>query len=45
MPNDVAMIVAGVTVVFLIFAGALVWASIFTRAVKVPGATYFDGRQ
>jgi hypothetical protein len=42
MPTDTAIIVAGIVVMFAIFAGALGWAAIYTRSVRVPGANYFD---
>ena len=42
MPSDVAMIVSGVVLMFVLFAGALMWASSYTRDVKTPGASYFD---
>ncbi len=42
MPTDTAIIVAGVVLIFLIFAGALAWSSFYSRGVRVPGATYFD---
>lgn len=44
MPTNVAAIVVGVVVVFAVFAGALGWAAFYTRGVRTPGATYFDGK-
>jgi hypothetical protein len=31
MPTDVAIIVAGITLAFVLFAVALAWADIYTR--------------
>jgi hypothetical protein len=31
MPTDVAVIVAGITLVFVFFAAALAWADFYTR--------------
>ncbi len=42
MPTETAIIVAGVVLVFVVFAGALAWASFYARGVRAPGATYFD---
>ncbi len=42
MPTDTAIIVAVVVLIFVIFAGALAWASFYSRGVRVPGATYFN---
>lgn len=42
MPTDIAIVIAGVVVVFAIFALALAWADFRTRGFKAPGATYFD---
>ncbi len=42
MPTDIAIIVAVIVLLFVIFAGALGWAAFYTRGVRVPGATYFD---
>lgn len=42
MSTETAIIVAGVVVMFVIFIAALGWATIHTRGVRTPGATYFD---
>jgi len=42
MPTETAIIVGGIVVVFAIFPAILMWASAYTRDVRVPGATYFD---
>ena len=44
MPTDTALIVAGVVLMFVVFAAALGWAAFYTRGVRVPGATYFDSK-
>lgn len=31
MPTDIAIIVAGITLFFVIFAGALAWADFYSR--------------
>jgi hypothetical protein len=41
MPEDVAIIVAGITLVFLVFAAVLAWADRYTKDFRAPGATYF----
>ena len=42
MPTETAIVVVGIVVMFSVFAAVLVWASAFTRDVRVPGATYFE---
>jgi len=44
MPTETALIVAGVVLMFVVFAGAIGWAAFYSRGVRVPGATYFDGK-
>jgi len=41
MPTGTAIIVAGITLVFTLFALALAWADYYTRDVRMPGAVYF----
>jgi hypothetical protein len=41
MPTETAIIVAGIVVVFVVFAVVLAWADYQTRNVRVPNATYF----
>lgn len=40
MPQDVAITIAGVVLVFALFAASLAWADFYTRNVRTPGATY-----
>jgi hypothetical protein len=40
MPTDTAAVVAGIVVVFAIFAAALAWASFYTRGYRAPGGVY-----
>ena len=42
MPTETTIIVGGIVVMFALFAVPLMWASAFTRDVRVPGASYFD---
>lgn len=37
MPTDTAIIVAGITIAFLIFALTLAWGDYYTRNTKPPG--------
>jgi hypothetical protein len=32
-------------VVFAVFAVAIMWADLYTRDCRTPGAKYFDGKQ
>ena len=41
MPTETAIIVAGIVLMFSVFAVVLAWANYYTRNVRVPGATYF----
>ncbi len=38
MPTDVAIIVTGVGLAFLIFAATLAWADHYSRGARQPGA-------
>jgi len=38
MPTDVAIIVTGVVLAFLIFAATLAWADHYTGGARQPGA-------
>jgi multisubunit Na+/H+ antiporter MnhC subunit len=40
MPTETAIVIAGIVVVFGIFALALAWASYYTRDYRAPGAEY-----
>ena len=42
MPTETVIVVAGVALVFVVFAAALAWANHYTRDVRTPGAQYFD---
>lgn len=42
MPTETAIMIAGIVVVFAVFAIALAWVDFFTRDFRAPGATYFD---
>jgi len=37
MPNDVALVVAGIVLMFALFAAALAWADFYTGKIKQPG--------
>jgi hypothetical protein len=41
MPTETAIAVAGIVLVFAVFAVALAWAEYKTRGVRSPGAQYF----
>jgi hypothetical protein len=45
MPTDTAIVVIILVIVFAIFAVAMIWADIYTRDCRTPGAKYFDGRE
>lgn len=38
MPTDVAVIVAGIVLAFVVFAASLAWADYYTSSVRRPGA-------
>jgi hypothetical protein len=38
MPTETAIVIAGIVVVFAVFAGALAWADFYTRNYRAPGA-------
>jgi hypothetical protein len=41
MPTETAVIIAGIVLMFAVFAVALAWADYYTRNVRVSGALYF----
>jgi archaellin len=41
MPAETALVIAGIVLVFAVFAAALAWASFYTRDYRAPGAQYF----
>lgn len=41
MPTETAIVVAGISLVFVAFIVALAWADRYTRNVRTPGAQYF----
>lgn len=41
MPTETAITIAGIILMFSVFAVVLAWADYYTRDVRVPGATYF----
>jgi hypothetical protein len=41
MPTETAIIIAGIVLVFAVFAVSLAWADFYTRNVRTPEATYF----
>ena len=41
MPTETAIIVAGIVLVFSLFAVALAWADYYSRNSRTPGAAYF----
>lgn len=42
MPTETAIIIAGIVLMFAVFAISLGWTTFYTRNVRTPGATYFD---
>jgi archaellin len=40
MPTETAIVIAGIVLVFAVFAVALAWASFYTRNYRAPGAQY-----
>jgi len=42
MPTETAIMIAGIVLVFAVFAIALAWVDFFARDFRAPGATYFD---
>jgi len=41
MPTETAIVIAGIVLMFIVFAAALAWADYYTRNVRVPDAKYF----
>ncbi len=41
MPTETTIVVAGIVLVFAVFAVALAWADYYSRDFRAPGATYF----
>ena len=41
MPTETAIVVAGIVLMFAVFAIALAWADYRTRNFRAPGASYF----
>jgi len=41
MPTETAVIIAGIVLMFAVFAVTLAWADYYTRNARVPGALYF----
>jgi hypothetical protein len=41
MPTETAITVAGIVLVFAVFAVTLAWADYYTRNFRAPGAAYF----
>ena len=42
MPTETVIVVAGVALVFVVFAAALAWVNHYARDVRTPGAQYLD---
>ena len=42
MPAQTAIVIAGIILVFAIFAVTMAWVDYYTRGVRTPGAQYFD---
>ena len=42
MPTETAIVVAALVVVFAVFTVAMIWADIYTRDYRAPGAKYFE---
>ena len=45
MPTETAIVVAGISLVFVAFIVALAWADRYTRNVRTPGAQYFGASE
>jgi hypothetical protein len=44
MPTETAIVVAGIVLVFTIFAVTLAWTDYYARNFRAPGAVYFQRR-
>ena len=42
MPTETAIIVAGIVLVFTVFAVTLAWTDYYARNFRAPGGTYFQ---
>jgi len=42
MPTQTVIVVAGIILVFAIFAMTMAWVDCYTRRVRTLGAQYFD---
>ena len=42
MPTETAIVVAGIVLVFAVFAVTLAWAGYYARNFRAQGARYFD---
>jgi hypothetical protein len=40
MPTETAIILAGIVLVFVVFAVTLAWADYYSRNFRAPGAAY-----
>jgi hypothetical protein len=45
MPTETAIVVAALVFVFGVLTASMIWADIYTRKVRTPGAKYFDGQE
>jgi hypothetical protein len=44
MPTETVFVVAALIFAFAVLSAAMIWADIYTRDCRTPGAKYFDGR-
>ena len=44
MPTETVIVVVALVIVFGIFTVSMMWADLYTRNCRTPGAQYFDGR-
>ena len=42
MPTETAIVIAGIVLVFGLFAISLAWADYYSRNSRTPGAAYFN---
>lgn len=45
MPTETVIVVAGIILMFAVFAVTLAWADHYARNYRAPGASYFDANE
>ena len=45
MPTETVIVVAGIVLMFAVFAVTLAWADHYARNFRAPGASYFDANE